>query len=186
MVDRRWGGVLPDAATQVEWQAGRERLDAHGLDGASQALAERPALAAKLTADGPRPFLRLTVPVPDRENRHQDRAETLPLWGRVCQAAREWAGPDGEPLRRIRRLRIDGAKLYQTVRGCLTSYAKDRGDVCEGIADGHRVLDALNEVHQGGDADGQTSWEKKAKASGVWEDLMRFSAAENPERRRAA
>ncbi|WP_077027724.1 hypothetical protein [Fuerstiella marisgermanici] len=172
MMQRRWGG-LPSCATRVEWQMGRPYLKQFGLDTAQETMKRMPDLFDKLTAD-PGGAFRLTATKPDKENKHQSRAATHPLWERVIEIGRTKIGRGNEPLKRLDRTKIDETRAIAQIIGYVTSIADRRQTFCETKGDILRVVSETMEHHRIEDSAILDSFMKKAKASGTWQDMFGF------------
>jgi len=130
MVHRRWGGVDPDKATRVEFQLRREFLTEHGVSTVEDYFAKRRALARflcgswiKFVADG-------------FDERHTDRAITLPLWKRVAEDFDTWTtGAPVADLSPIARETVKPESLVKQIRGCAERVAALQGVKIEGPDD---------------------------------------------------
>ena len=178
MIDRRWGGVLPETATRLEYQIRKAWLDAHGFTTANVVLTGLPYLVLVLTSENSRPFFRLTADAVDRENKHQSRATTLPLWRSLVSALQSWSGEPGEPPRRIERGQMSLKRAYTMVRSMLAKAAALRGEVCLNIEDGVEVFRKLESLCDGGPAAWERLWSDHARKLGTLDAVMAFPVAE--------
>jgi len=89
LMANRWGKV-PECATRVELELGRERLKRLGVDSIDDWLEKRAAICEKMT----REWCRLTAGPVDRN--HADRSEMHSIWERTREAFARWCGESGE------------------------------------------------------------------------------------------
>jgi hypothetical protein len=119
LIEKRWGGELPEAATRVEFQLGREllkeRWEIHTFDDLE---AKGPQLVTWLTTQ----WYRLAECVVDRENRNHSRASTAAVWQRVCEAF-AWVGRNTIPTVLPRKvLQPKAEQLLKQALGCFAGY----------------------------------------------------------------
>ena|GEM_PF-4982901 len=122
MQDMRWGGVVPDAATRVEFQVRREQLRdefAHG--DVDDTLARLPELADYLVHR----WYRQTWRKPDRRNGNQARAVLSRPWRQVIDAF-SWA-LDGDAGQPYQPRPLDVGQLAAQMLGLATSAAALEG-----------------------------------------------------------
>ena len=144
MIERRWGGTIPEAAARVEYQLRREFFQTFdGMSSAAAVILRLPDIVERLVQTEQRPFFKLTDAVPDREGRHQDRVGTLPEWAAIIQMFREGVGKPTGPLKRLDRGLIDAKRAVMSAIGYITSAAAQLEIVVEGSQD---VLFALEEL----------------------------------------
>ena len=111
---RRWGGLIPDAATRIEFQVNREALKKRGIGTVEDYFAKRADLAFFLTTR----WFRLLVREPTSGN--QTRAPVLPLWEKIRRGFMGWAGtPTGKPLKPLLPPTPDNVQLAKQVVGLL-------------------------------------------------------------------
>ncbi|NLE58807.1 MAG: hypothetical protein GX616_10625, partial [Planctomycetes bacterium] len=123
MLDRRWGGTMPQQAVRVEFRVGRAKLREFGIDTPEDFYRKRRALIDYLCRD----WFRFTVGPVDRLN--TTRAVTLPLWEQVHEAFAAWAGqPNGEVLAPLPKGPVDVTGLLKQGHGVLKAIgrAQDR------------------------------------------------------------
>lgn len=140
--DKRWGGVVPERATRVEFQLRRETLrDRWQVDTIDDYKRKRRQIVEWLTHE----WMRIVVERPDRENRNQTRVETAPLWVMVQQAFFAWVGKNTIP-RVLRRevLRPAVVALGKQMSGVLTtiyaSLGRKPASMEEFMAEGAEIL----------------------------------------------
>lgn len=177
MIDRRWGGIIPSAATRLEYQARKPWLDAHGFTTADAVLKGLPNIVHLLTAES-RPLFRMTADRVDRENKHQSRASTLPLWAVLLEVLQRWTGEPGEPPPRIERGLISLKRVYTTVRSMLAKAAAMRGEVCENIEDGIEVFRKLEALCDGTADAWERLWSDHARKLGTLDSVTSFPPPE--------
>lgn len=177
MIQRRWGGRIPLSASRVEWQMGRPWLKQFGLDQSDSILDRLSDLYAKLTDETGGAF-RITDRVPDRANQHQSRGESHPAWRRIVAIGRETMGNATQPLVRLDRSNLDESRAIKQVAGLITSIADRAGIVCLSAADAQRILVETLRRHKIGDYEIAQSYERKAKVSGTWQELVSFPLKE--------
>lgn len=85
LVKNRWG-QFPTAATRVEFEIHRQRLQRLGVDSFEDWLEKRGAICEQIA----REWFRLTDGPVDRN--HADRAKTHPIWELAISAFGEWCG----------------------------------------------------------------------------------------------
>ena len=83
----------------------------------------RGSLVGKLTED----WFRLTARPIDRENNHQSRAETLPIWKAIQLAFQDLYGKPNGPLVPIQRDKISPLRLVKQACGCLVNAILQKG-----------------------------------------------------------
>jgi hypothetical protein len=180
MIDRRWNGLIPKHATRVEYQMKRAWLSNYGgIRTVDEALSRMGDIVAKLVSHDHLPFFCLTTTKPDRANKHQSRAEVLPLWDRIVSTMIARAGDRMEELRPIKRNEITAKKAYQMVRGFLTTVASQWGYPVESLEDGIEVLKELYRRNDGIAADWELRWEAKARKAGTYDDIASFNFGSN-------
>jgi hypothetical protein len=79
----------PGCATRVEFQLRREECKGQGL----YAIADLELGLGKVMEYLTTKWLRFTQVVPDRENRHQDRAGVIDAWATIHEESKRWAVP---------------------------------------------------------------------------------------------
>lgn len=119
MLRRRWGGVMPEKATRVEFQVKRELLvEQFGSADLDEVLPKLADICDWLTTS----WFRFTAHRVDRDNRHQNRAADHPIWQRAKQKFQDWAGsPAASYVKPVRRVNITEARRKQTVLGSLAA-----------------------------------------------------------------
>ena len=180
MIERRWGGTMPEAAARVEYQLHREFLQQfEGMNSAAAVILKLPDIVERLVQTEQRPFFKLTDAVPDREGRHQDRAEILPEWAAIIQMFREGVGKPTGPLKRLDRGLIDAKRAVMSAIGYITSAAAQLEIVVEGSQD---VLFALEELMRRNDISDELIAQKyldKARRYGTLNEPCEFPFGSN-------
>jgi hypothetical protein len=121
MEKRRWFGI-PECATRVEFELGRESLKRHGIDSPDDYFTKRADLLSYLCTE----WFRLTANMVDRTN--TSRAEIHPLWNNITAGFLAWAGaPAGESLDPLDRRGIDVRQLLKQGVGVLITAAVLQG-----------------------------------------------------------
>lgn len=126
LIDRRWGGVMPETATRIEFQASRRWLLANGVDSPSDLFRLAGAVVEKLTHK----WFRLTAEAVDRSANHQSRAATHPIWEGVQTAYAAVFGQPAGMLIPINRQGITAEHLLKQARGCIVSAMQQQGLRC--------------------------------------------------------
>ena len=140
MVVYRWGEVMPDAATRVEFELRREALKERGIDTVEDYYAKRADLVHYLTHN----WLRFTANKVDRENKNQSKARTLPLWNKVRKAFKRWAGePAGRSLEPLPKGKANVRNLMKQALGVVQAAAGFQG---KEIADREGLIAYMNEA----------------------------------------
>lgn len=131
MVHSRYGGVMPEAATRVEFQLRREFLKDHGVNTVEDYIAKRRAIAKFLTGRWVR-FLDDSF-----DPRHTDRAKNLPVWDTVAALFDQWTqgSPAAADLAPIPREAVNPDALVKQARGCIETAAARMGLWIEGQHD---------------------------------------------------
>jgi hypothetical protein len=128
----RWGRIIPDQATRVEFELRREALKSRGIDSVEDYYAKRSDLVHYLTSQ----WLRFTETPVDRENNNQSKARTLPLWKDVRRAFRNWAGsPSGTPLEPLPKEKADVRNLLKQLLGVGQTAAEYQGKEIQSVAE---------------------------------------------------
>ncbi len=123
MLQHRWNNTWPKSAIRIEFQIRKPWLDKHSILTAPEMLSQRRDIITKLLSKGPRPFVRFTNTLPDRENGHQDRVKTLPFWDWITKVFPS-GFPDGiKPLVRLNRDNLTGLSDARMLLGCVTKAA---------------------------------------------------------------
>lgn len=174
MMERRWGGVVPAAATRVEYQIGKAWLDQYGLRTAENVLVQLPDIVAKLVGKEPRHFVYFTNRVPDRDNRHQSRVEVHSIWGQIVEAMQQSAGEPRSKLRPIERASMSLKGAWGMVLSGLTTAAARTGRYCASLDDAKQMLELLHERNGGSDEDWERRWEQKARKLGTFDETVSF------------
>lgn len=142
MVFYRWGGVMPSAATRVEFELRREALKERGIDTVEDYYTKRADLVAYLTYD----WLRFTVNKVDRENKNQSKARTLRLWNKVRKAFKRWTGePAGQSLEPLPKARANVRNLLKQTIGVARTAAGYQGET---PVDLEELLDYIRKTAQ--------------------------------------
>ena len=175
MIDRRWGGELPKQATRIEFQIQKQWLDGYGYRDADSVLVGLPDIMHKLTGDGSRAFVRFTESMVDRENKHQSRAETLPVWRNIIKEAQRQLGEPQHELKPIQRGSISNKRSHRVIRGLLTQLAATRGEAIENFDDALEQLRKLEAMEGDGDEAWADTWERKAREAGTLDAVTDFS-----------
>lgn len=180
MIDRRWNGTTPDHATRVEFQIGRDWLaNKQGIRTVDEALFRMGDIAARFLSHERIPFFCLTSTVPDRKNKHQSRAEVLPLWDRIVTTMQTLAGERLQDLRPIRRGEITAKRGYQMIRGYLTTIGAQFEMNVESLEDGIEVLKELDRRNDGQAIEWASRWEVKARKAGTYGKVVSFGFGDN-------
>lgn len=130
MIERRWGGDVPEYATRIEFQVRRPALTRRGVSTIEDYFRLRGDLVADLTKN----WLRLTDGPVDRS--HTTRAKTLPLWQDVQEGFAQWTGqPSGQTLAPVPRHSIDISASVSRGLGYFLSAAARRGASIASISD---------------------------------------------------
>jgi len=177
MIQRRWGGVVPLSATRFEWQMGRAYLTQFGLDTVKETVERLPDLYSKLTDESGGAF-RITTEKPDRENGHQSRAVTHPIWDKVVQIGRQKIGEASQPLTRLDRSGLDESRAIKQIIGNVTSIADRRQIFCGSKSDLLKLVKETMDNHQVDDELILESFRTKAQKSGTWQHLLSFPKKE--------
>jgi hypothetical protein len=119
MVERRWGGVLPEAATRVEFQVRRKPLRDRDVSSVEEVMAKLEHLVGWLTGK----WFRVAEEKPDRENHHVDRCKASPLWETVVATFSKWIPTATKRMEKRRRLLPESKALKAQARGVLTTLA---------------------------------------------------------------
>lgn len=114
LVERRWGGTLPEKATRIEFQLGRSWLTKHGIDSPADIFERAGTVLDKLAGE----WFRITDEPVDRENKHQGRAATHPLWQAIHGAFLAVFGQPIGTLAPLERRRVDPESLVKQGVGC--------------------------------------------------------------------
>lgn len=167
MVQYRWGNSWPEKATRIEYQVRKAWLDQFSVSSAPDAVMRLGDIVAKVTSEGPRPFLRFTETRPDRENGHQERAETLAIWKSTITAFRTGFDAGVQPLERLKRSSITGSRAFAFIRGYLTKAAAVGGVAIRSLSDAMQYLEAMHNGNWCCDEDWQRCWEQHAMRLGT-------------------
>lgn len=130
MIEKRWGGRMPETATRVEFQLRRESLKSLGIDTLSDWMENKGGVIRYLVER----WVRFVEPF---DKNHYDLAKVHPLWERVASSMIRVAdGTDSEPAKRTQRAKKPvSAQLTSMVLGCLTSMAAMSGKQLETVQD---------------------------------------------------
>jgi hypothetical protein len=110
---RRWGGAIPEKAARLEIQIRRPKLVEFGIDNIADLQRNVGSVIQWAMTD----YFRLTSDAVDSSNKHQGRAEMLPLWLSLLQAMQAVHGKLNGPLVPLDRAKIAPLKLWQQSRG---------------------------------------------------------------------
>jgi len=119
MMNHRWGGNCEGGATRVEFQLRGDAIkEILGTNDHEVVSVSMPKLIEYLTDS----WFRMTDGPVDRENKHQSRAETSPLWKQVIQHFVDWAGEFKEAMvRPIRQIKVTTKQLEQQLSGLMAA-----------------------------------------------------------------
>ncbi len=166
MVQKRWGGSLPQHATRVELQIAGAWLSQFGDRKADDILGGLSPIVDKLLGEE-RPWFRLTKTKPDRENNHQTRAETLPAWKRITRRFIKDAGLPGEKLERrkppLKRININDPRGLKTIQCVLGRSAGRRGHQINDFED---IIDELRDLNSM-NPDLEHRWQEKWRLAAI-------------------
>jgi hypothetical protein len=119
---RRWGGVIPDSATRVEYRVRRQALKTRGISSVEDLFEKEGDLLESLTTK----WLRFTAGPVDRAHNNQQRAETLPLWAEVQRLFVEGVGGlTGKPLAPLPKIAADVTQLGKQAAGVVLRAATE-------------------------------------------------------------
>jgi len=140
MIERRWGGVLPESATRIEFQTRREKLKEFGIDTMQDYWEKRGNFVAYLVGE----WIQFTSR--EYDSRHTERAEVHALWAdaqaRFCAAFQGGWRETGGGVRLPKRFAPVCLDLKRQVLGCVTSIvAAVRAKIDD-------VEDLVSEVHK--------------------------------------
>jgi hypothetical protein len=111
----RWGR-LPEHATRVELELGRQRLKNYGVNSLADWLTKRAAICDSATSD----WFRLTSGPVDR--RHAGRTGIHPVWQRAREAFSSWCGSsENVNLMPLSAMDVDLGQQFASVVGMLKS-----------------------------------------------------------------
>ena len=176
MIQKRWGGSVPSCATRLEFQIGRPWLKMYELT-RSNAITRIGDIYEKLTS-GSRSVFRITADLVDRDNRHQDRAKTHPIWERMVEIGRDTVGGATEKLVPIDRSSLDEKRAVKQIVGFGTSLADRRQRLCVNRQDLFEVIDEAFDQNEIDDDYIRRKFEAKAKLSGTMQELFQFPPKE--------
>lgn len=112
--EERWGGVIPRAATRVEFELRRESLrDRFDVDSCYDLIEKSGGIVRYLTREWFRICSKKSV-----GNVNRERAEASPMWRRVQAAFEGWATGLRPPCRR-RVVSLEWRRLVSTAMGAL-------------------------------------------------------------------
>jgi hypothetical protein len=174
MIDRRWGGQLPAAATRIEYQIRKPWLDEYGYRDADTVLRDLGSIVWKLCGADARTLFRMTTEAVDREGKHQSRAETSPLWAWLMAEMVKGIGVPTRELKPIRRSAMCYERAYRAVRGYLAGVAAYRGVPCDDVEDAVEVFRTLEVTAQGTAEGWRRVWEDKARKAGTLDSVTSF------------
>jgi hypothetical protein len=174
MIQNRWGGCLPEAATRIEYQFKREFLTGMGLNSVDKCLENLGGIVSLITRFGDHPFFVLTDCVPDREGRHQDRAGVLPDWMSAIERMRQLAGQPVAPLKRLERGMMLATRAVKNAIGYVVTAGAQLGMLIETRDDLVTVFGELIERNQISNDEIKLKWEDKARRAGTFETVSKF------------
>jgi len=123
MMDRRWGGEMPTAASRVEWQLHRTKLREFGVSTPKDFFDRQSAIYRKLMTGG----FRLTNEVVDRVNNNQQRCTVLSVWQEITEAGASIFASESVDLTPLDRSKVKALTALRTARGHLKNVFYDRG-----------------------------------------------------------
>lgn len=179
MLQNRWGGSLPNAATRFEYSVSNSWLSQYGIRTTAQVLEHLGSILFRLSDFESRPFFAITAGPVDRKNKHQSRVEIHPEWRRLVQTFRDRVIEPVEPLRPIDRGLINGKKACSSVIGFLTSAAAHAGVMLTGCKDLLEFLGRLLKLNEVSDEDIAAKWQKKAERAGTLKEPTEFHFGAN-------
>ncbi|HEY4261850.1 MAG TPA: hypothetical protein VGM98_16890 [Schlesneria sp.] len=180
MIDRRWNGVMPEAAARIEYQLRRAYFQQFvGMRTATDVLGRLPDIIDRLVQTEHRPFFQLTDAVPNRKSRHQDRVGVLPEWAAVVALIREQSEKPRAPLQRLNRGMIDAKKAVSYAMGYLSSAAAQLAKTVDGKADLVELFKELLEINDIGDETIRMRCEDKARKCGTFAEAAEFPFGAN-------
>lgn len=118
LVRKRWGGVLPAAATRAEFQFARPVLKDFLIRTSEDLFLQLPQLMEWATSK----VYRLAERPVDRENNNQTRVPNAPIWKAIRKAFAGWIGITTQPIKISRSVvKPKAERLQKQALGCLQS-----------------------------------------------------------------
>jgi hypothetical protein len=154
MRQSRWGGNIPEHATRVELQISGSWLAQYGERKADDVLSTLSSITEKLIGSE-RPWFRLTKTNPDRQNKHQSRAETLPAWHKITKQFIRGAGMPGIKMKRkkpYRRIETNDKRGFNATLGFFARSGARRGHPIYDKQDAIEEFLALWEMNPGSES----------------------------------
>lgn len=179
MIQGRWGSRLPKAATRIEYQIRREWFGELGLNDASQIWRHLRDIVERITRTENHPFFMLTDRVPDREGRHQGRAEVLSVWLEIVDSFRRQSGEPVRPLARLERGVLNARKAVASAIGYIITAAAQLELSVESVED---LVAAFQELLRRNDVSDEMirlKWEGKARRLGTLRSVEQFPFGDN-------
>ncbi len=172
LVLNRWGSRWPESATRIEYRVCGKWLKRFGLRAANDAVANLSGIVDQLTTTTGRRFFVVTKDVPDRANRHQDRAEVHPVWQQLVDTFREAMGAPEQPLKKVDRRALALVGYFRQTLGLTLSAAAHSAtpiDSANSLVEFIREWIKRNEI---ADEFIAQKFEKKARDLGTWNDSI--------------
>jgi hypothetical protein len=113
----RWGAVCGSYNSVVRYEAQfrSKVLREQGIESVGDYLGARGRLMEWFGGY----YLRMTAEIPDRANRHQDRAATAEWWAWIVEQWRRWGAGACRERKPIERVRVSGERLVAQAVGVL-------------------------------------------------------------------
>jgi transglutaminase-like putative cysteine protease len=174
MIQNRWSDNIPESATRIEYQIRREWFAERGLKTVESVLNNLGGIIAFLTKCEDRPFFFLTDRVPDRECRHQNRAQPHESWRRAVAIMQEQAGKPMQEIRRLDRSMMKSSRAIRVAIGHVQTAAAQLELNIGGCDDLVWVFSEL--LRRTGITDEEVSqqWEAKARRAGTYGRVTGF------------
>lgn len=163
MIDKRWGGRIPDSATRFEYRLMRNYLADHGINRGSDAFMHLPGLIGKITSSGPYPFFVITDKVPDRKGKHQSLVNPDPEWLAFVNAFQAWTGEEAKPLPSKVRVDVCDIRAFERICGSLTSIAARNDRKVNGKHDLFELFLEMCTTYKKSDSDVKKNFELKRR-----------------------
>lgn len=175
MIERRWNGIVPEAAARIEYQLHREFFHQfYGFKSAQEVLGRLSDIVERLVQNEKRPFFEITDSVPDRKGRHQCRANTLPEWAEIVRLIRECVGKPGRSPVRLKGELINPKRATANAIGYLTSAEAELGVLIEGRSGLVTFFSELIDRMEINDEMIRIKAEDKARRAGTWAEMTKF------------
>ncbi|MCG6154662.1 hypothetical protein [Rubinisphaera margarita] len=174
MIDNRWNGTLPKAATRVELRVYRNWLAQWEDDHVERILSNLGSVVERLLPETGKAFFRLLDRAPDRKNKHQSRCEVHPLWKIIREVLVQQETEQDLEFKRVRYGAVSQRRLFSMIKSLLLRCAVEQNRTIRDIRGAKELLHDLSYANDMNDWAWYEAWKEKASKHGLYDAAIEF------------